>query len=87
MYNGNNLLQTLNTYIENLESALDNLAPSMAEYYIQSILTQEVDALRSSYIQKVSCFGDYKIIIDYDNNIIVDALETNSEDVFTSSLF
>lgn len=87
MYNGNNLLQTLNTDIENLESALDNLAPSMAEYYIQSTLTQEVDAPRASYIQKVSFFGSYKIIIDYDNNIIVDSLENNSEDVYTSSLF
>jgi hypothetical protein len=78
-----------NLGIENpieIEAALDSIAPSMAEYYIQQSLDDEVPSPRKNFIQSVTRFGDYNIYVDYDNVITVETVE-NQDAEFTSALF
>jgi hypothetical protein len=85
-YEANSLLASLK--ISNpldIESVLESMAPSMAEYDIQnSVNESEAVSVRSNYIQSITHFGRYKIVVDYDGNI---AVEDSGLNEFTDTMF
>lgn len=69
---GNKLLENLECNIEDIQIALEVLAPSVAERHIENSRGEKVFFVSMNYIQYVYSFGKYNIIIDYNNDIFID---------------
>lgn len=86
MFNGSKLLTNLG--IENhtdIADAIELQAPSMAQYFIQESLGKVAASPRSNYIQQITTTDNYKIYVDYNDEITIEVL--NNEDVLTSCMF
>ena len=68
---------------EQLDSAIQIMAPSMAEYYLSDLATvsQESSHINKSNIQNTIVLDEYSLFFDYDNNIYLEFIEkeTNYE--------
>ena len=58
-----------------LENALDNMAPSLVEYYLSSLANSDDSYFNKIDIEETISIGDYSLYIDYSENIY---LELNS---------
>ena len=59
-----------------LESAIDNMAPSLVEYYLSSFCNDNDEAyFNRRDIEECVSIGDYNLYLDYNKNIY---LELNS---------
>ena len=58
-----------------LENALDNMAPSLVEYYLSSLANSDDSYFNKRDIEETISIGDYSLYIDYSENIY---LELNS---------
>ena len=63
-----------------IEGAIDNMAPSMVEYYLSDLGQYcENIYLNKRDIEKSVSIGDYNLYIDYSNNIYLEIdIEENS---------
>ncbi len=66
-----------------LEDALDNMAPSLVEYYLSSLANNDDSYFNKRDIEESISIGDYNLYIDYSkniylelNNIIEDSTQT-----------
>lgn len=86
IYKAMNLLENLNiTKPIDIENALDVLAPSMAEYFIEESLSNILMSIRNSEIESVTVFGNYRIINKYNGDICIETKCTEMEE--TMNLF
>ena len=61
---------------DNLESAIDNMAPSLVEYYLSGLCDSSDEAyFNRRDIEECVSVGDYNLYLDYNKNIY---LELNS---------
>ena len=61
---------------DHLESAIDNMAPSLVEYYLSSLCDNSDEAyFNRRDIEECVSIGDYNLYLDYNKNIY---LELNS---------
>jgi hypothetical protein len=62
------------TSLEMLESHLNSIAPSICEYHFEniSLYSQTQTYLNKNQIEKELFFGDYKLYIDYEENIYLE---------------
>ena len=70
-----------------LEGAIDNMAPSLVEYYLSSFCdsTDELYFNKRDVEESIS-IGDYNLYIDYSKNIYLELISTSSDD-FTQALW
>ena len=70
-----------------LEGAIDNMAPSLVEYYLSSFYdnTEELYFNKRDVEESIS-IGDYNLYIDYSKNIYLELISTSSDD-FTQALW
>ncbi len=70
-----------------LERAIDNMAPSLVEYYLSSFCdsTDELYFNKRDVEESIS-IGDYNLYIDYSKNIYLELISTSSDD-FTQALW
>jgi len=76
--------------IDNLESHLNIMSPSICEYHLENIiLYSDVHSyLNKSQINKEFNFGDFKFYFDYEDNIYLEKNDDISQDDdLTSSLW
>ena len=55
-----------------LESALDNMAPSLVEYYLSSLTSNDDSYFNKRDIEESISIGDYNLYIDYSKNIYLE---------------
>ena len=59
-----------------LESALDNMAPSLVEYYLSSLTSNDDSYFNKRDIEDSISIGDYNLYIDYSKNIYLELNNT-----------
>lgn len=62
-----------------LESAIDNMAPSMVEYYLSSFTSSNDLYFNKRDIEESFSVGDYNLYIDYSENIYLELNNTTDE--------
>ncbi len=62
-----------------LESALDNMAPSLVEYYLSSLTNSDDSYFNKRDIEESISIGDYSLYMDYSENIYLEQ-NSNCED-------
>ena len=67
-----------------LESALDNMAPSLVEYYLSSLTSDDELYFNKRDIEESISIGDYNLYIDYSKNIYLELNSTNQETITQS---
>jgi hypothetical protein len=86
----NNLLSTFNiSSLEEIDSAIESIAPSICEYHFDNLITYYGDTngfLNRSQIQKTIHLGDYSLYLDYSENIFIEKRE-NLDEYATESLW
>ena len=67
-----------------LEGAIDNMAPSLVEYYLSSFcdISDEMYFNKRDVEESIS-IGDYNLYIDYSKNIYLEVLLMNDESTQT----
>lgn len=56
-----------------LEGVMDNMAPSLVEYYLSSLGDSNDDSyLNRREIENSICIGDYNLYKDYDDNVYLE---------------
>jgi hypothetical protein len=58
-----------------LEDAIENMAPSLVEYYLSSFTSDDDAYFNKRDIEETISIGDYNLYIDYSDNVY---LEQNS---------
>ncbi|MBL6969894.1 MAG: hypothetical protein ISR68_00680 [Campylobacterales bacterium] len=71
---------------EQLESSFDTLAPSMVEYYLSSLSSNDETFINRSKIQNTIRVDQYTIYLDYDDNTYME-MTVNDDDYSTGSLW
>ena len=59
-----------------LENALDNMAPSLVEYYLSSFVNNDDSYFNKRDIEESISIGDYNLYIDYSKNIYLELNNT-----------
>lgn len=79
LLNKNSLYNTFGVEdFNSLEDAVNNMAPSMVEYYLTDLSQYSEDAyLNKSQIENSVYIGDYSLYKDYSDNIYLE-LDTNT---------
>ena len=74
---------------QNLDSAINSMAPSMVDYYLSDLSNGMDDIyLNKRSIQDSINIGDFNIYLDYDDEIYLEIEdESNSLDLETGSLW
>lgn len=74
---------------QNLDSAINNMAPSMVDYYLSDLSNGMDDIyLNKRSIQNSICTGDFSIYLDYDEEIYLEIEEvSDSLELETGSLW
>lgn len=67
-----------------LESALDTMAPSLVEYYLSSLTSDDELYFNKRDIEKSISIGDYNLYIDYSKNIYLELNSTDQETITQS---
>ena len=62
-----------------LEGALDNMAPSLVEYYLSSLTSDDELYFNKRDIEESISIGDYNLYIDYTKNIYLELNSTTEE--------
>ena len=62
-----------------LENALDNMAPSLVEYYLSSFVNNDDSYFNKRDIEESISIGDYNLYIDYTKNIYLELNSTTEE--------
>lgn len=71
-----------------LEGALDNMAPSLVEYYLSSLTTSDDELyFNKRDIEESISIGDYNLYIDYSKNIYLEINSTDQETIITQSFW
>jgi hypothetical protein len=70
-----------------LEGAIDNMAPSLVEYYLSSFCDSNDELyFNKRDVEESISIGDYTLYIDYSKNIYLELLSTRNDD-FTQTLW
>jgi len=83
LLNKDNLYSTFNSNdFDELKIAVDNISPSMAEYYLNDLALENSSDLHlnKSDIEKSFYLNDYSLYLDYNKNIFLEISKNNSED-------
>ena len=64
---------------ELLHSAIDNMAPSLVEYYLSSFTSDDELYFNKRDIEESISIGDYNLYIDYTKNIYLELNSTTEE--------
>ena len=64
---------------ELLHSAIDNMAPSLVEYYLSSFRSDDELYFNKRDIEESISIGDYNLYIDYTKNIYLELNSTTEE--------
>ena len=64
---------------ELLHSAIDNMAPSLVEYYLSSFTNDDELYFNKRDIEESISIGDYNLYIDYTKNIYLELNSTTEE--------
>ncbi|AXX89785.1 hypothetical protein CKA55_11095 [Arcobacter suis] len=64
---------------ELLHSAIDNMAPSLVEYYLSSLTSDDELYFNKRDIEESIFIGDYSLYIDYSKNIYLELNSTTEE--------
>ena len=64
---------------ELLHSAIDNMAPSLDEYYLSSFTNDDELYFNKRDIEESISIGDYNLYIDYTKNIYLELNSTTEE--------
>ena len=64
---------------ELLHSAIDNMAPSLVEYYLSSLTSDDELYFNKRDIEESISMGDYSLYIDYSKNIYLELNSTTEE--------
>lgn len=60
---------------ELLENTIDNMSPSLAEYYLSSLIDENEDTyFNKKDIETSISIGNYNLYIDYNNNVYLEEL-------------
>ncbi len=72
-----------------LEDAIQNMAPSMVDYYFSDFIhnVEEGIYLNKSQVESMIYIGDYSLYKDYNENIYLELYNTNQDDYETTSLW
>mgnify|MGYP003457087117 FL=1 len=62
-----------------LHSAIDNMAPSLVEYYLSSFTNDDELYFNKRDIEESISIGDYNLYIDYTKNIYLELNSTTEE--------
>ena len=62
-----------------LESAIENMAPSLVEYYLSSLANDDDAYFNKRDIEETISIGDYNLYIDYTKNIYLELNSTTEE--------
>ena len=58
-----------------LENTIDNMSPSLAEYYLSSLIDENEDTyFNKKDIETSISIGNYNLYIDYNNNVYLEEL-------------
>lgn len=68
-----------------LSSTIDNMAPSMVEYYLASLCENEESYLNRRNIQETFSIGEYHLYRDYSENIYLEF--SDGDDDLTQSFW
>lgn len=84
LLNRNSLYSTFGVdCFESLDSVINNMAPSMVEYYLSDLSDGNDDVyLNRRNIQHSINIGDYSIYLDYDDEVYLEIEEQNTSDDF-----
>jgi len=70
-----------------IESAMDNMAPSMVEYYLSDLNQYSEDIyLNKSNVEHSLSIGDYSLYMDYSNNVYLE-LDNNENTTHETAAF
>ena len=73
---------------ESLDIAVNNIAPSMAEYYLSNLSQGGDDVyLNKRDIQNSINIGDFSLYLDYDEDVYLEMEDLNTQEVETGSLW
>ncbi len=70
-----------------LENSFDTLAPSMVEYYLSSLSSDEEAYINRSNIQSSISLDDYTLYLDYDENTYLEINSNSYDEYATGSLW
>lgn len=70
-----------------LENSFDTLAPSMVEYYLSSLSSEEESYINRSNIQSTISLDDYTLYLDYDDNTYLEINSSGCDEYATGSLW
>ena len=73
-----NLFRVVN--FDLLESAIDNMAPSLVEYYLSGFMNDDVFYFNKRDIENIISIGNYNIYLDYSKNIYLELIESTTDD-------
>lgn len=62
-----------------LEGAVENMAPSLVEYYLSSFTNGDDEYFNKRDIEETISIGDYSLYIDYNKNIYLEQNSTNED--------
>lgn len=62
-----------------LESAIENMAPSLVEYYLSSLANDDDAYFNKRDIEETISIGDYNLYIDYSKNIYLEQNTINED--------
>ncbi len=63
-----------------LESAIDNMAPSLVEYYLSGFMNEDDCYFNKRDIENIISIGNYNIYLDYSKNIYLELIEDTIDD-------
>ena len=63
-----------------LESAIDNMAPSLVEYYLSGLMENDDYYFNKRDIENIISIGNYNIYLDYSKNIYLELIEDTIDD-------
>jgi hypothetical protein len=69
---------------ELLYSAIDNMAPSLVEYYLSSFASDDELYFNRRDIEESISIGDYNLYIDYSENVYLELNTTTTEEITQS---
>ena len=62
-----------------LEGAIENMAPSLVEYYLSSLTSDDDAYFNKRDIEESISIGDYSLYKDYSENIYLEQNSTNED--------
>lgn len=71
-----------------LDDAINNMAPSMVEYYLSDLSNGNDDAyLNKRNIQSSISIGEYSLYLDYDDEVYMEIEDSVNDEYETGSLW